>query len=70
MKEQRITVEIDDHGQITADAEGFSGDACLRDLEKLLDELAEWESVDRKADAGDRTVVQRRTTDVGTRKTP
>lgn len=70
MKEQRITVEIDDQGQITADAEGFSGDACLQDLEKLLDELAEWESVDRKADPGDRTVVQRRTTDVGTRKTP
>lgn len=60
MREQRIAVEIDHDGRITADAEGFSGDACLRDLETLLDGLAEWESVERKADADDRTVVRRR----------
>lgn len=40
MKEQRITVEIDREGRITADAEGFTGDACLRDLERLLDGLS------------------------------
>jgi Protein of unknown function (DUF2997) len=66
MKEQRITVEIDYDGRITAEAEGFSGDACLRDLEKLLDGLADWESVERKADSDERTVVRTRRTDVGT----
>lgn len=40
MKEQRITIEISHEGKITADAEGFSGDACLRDLERLLEGLA------------------------------
>lgn len=53
MKEQRITIEIDHEGRITADAEGFSGDACLRDLERLLESLAPgMAKVDRKPDAG------------------
>ena len=53
MKEQRIVVEIDHEGRITADAEGFSGDACLRDLERLLEGLSvAMASIDRKPDAG------------------
>jgi len=40
MKEQKIVVEIDHDGRITADAEGFSGDACLKELERLLDGLS------------------------------
>ena len=53
MKEQRIIVEIDRDGGITADAEGFTGDACLRDLERLLEGLgAGTLSVDRKSDRG------------------
>ena len=53
MKEQRITIEIDQEGRITADADGFAGDACLRDLERLLDGLAPGPSrVDRKSDEG------------------
>lgn len=39
MKEQRIIIEIGNDGRITADADGFSGDTCLRELERLLDEL-------------------------------
>ncbi len=59
MKEQRITIEISQDGKITADAEGFSGDACLKDLERLLEGLAPGTaSVNRKADDG----VTRRTT--------
>lgn len=65
MKEQRITVEIDRDGRITADAEGFSGDACLDDLEKLLEGLAGWREVERKPDAGDRDVVRQRVARVG-----
>ena len=51
MKEQHITIEIDAEGRITADAEGFSGDACLKDLERLLDGLAAGvTAVERKPD--------------------
>ncbi|MGP3927935.1 DUF2997 domain-containing protein [Streptomyces sp. 8N616] len=65
MKEQRIEVEIDRDGRITAEADGFSGDACLRDLEKLLDGLAEWESTQRKADTDERTVTRNRAARLG-----
>ncbi len=40
MKEQRITIEIDQNGRISAEAEGFSGHACLKDLDLLLEGLA------------------------------
>ena len=52
MKEQSITIEIDHEGRITADAKGFSGDACLKDLERLLEDLAPGTAtVERKPDA-------------------
>lgn len=52
MKEQRITVDIDPDGSITADADGFTGDACLRELERLLEGLGPGKPpVKRKPDA-------------------
>lgn len=66
MKEQRITIEINQDGQMTADAEGFSGDACLRDLEKLLEGLAPaMASVERKPDAGTARIQSMNTVTVG-----
>jgi len=60
MKEQRIVIEIDPEGRLTADAEGFNGDTCLKDLERLLEGIASpWEQVERKPDAGERLVVGR-----------
>jgi hypothetical protein len=62
MKEQRIVVEIGSDGRITADAEGFSGDACLRDLERLLEGLSPGAvAVERKPDAGAGRVTTART---------
>lgn len=62
MKEQRITIEIDEEGRIAADAEGFSGDLCLKDLDRLLEGLsAGRRSAERKPDA-DRTKAAVRTT--------
>lgn len=62
MKEQRITIEIDHEGRITADADGFTGDACLKDLERLLEGLAPGAAtVDRKPDAGSACVTTTRT---------
>ncbi|MBM4367904.1 MAG: hypothetical protein FJ102_16950 [Deltaproteobacteria bacterium] len=66
MKEQRITIEIDHEGRITADADGFTGDACLKDLERLLEGLAPGSAtVDRKPDAGTGRVTTTRTQVVG-----
>jgi hypothetical protein len=66
MKEQRIVVEIDGEGRITADAEGFSGDACLKELDRLLEGLsAGTASVERKPDAGTARVTSARTQSVG-----
>jgi hypothetical protein len=66
MKEQRITVEIDRDGKITADAEGFTGDACLRDLERLLEGLSPGTvTLDRKPDAGTGRITTARNQTVG-----
>lgn len=59
MKEQRIIIDIDAEGGITAEADGFSGDACLADLGRVLADLASaWQRVERKPDA-DRAPVRR-----------
>jgi hypothetical protein len=54
MREQVITVEIDADGRITADAEGFEGDACLATLDKLLIGLGALEATERKPDRDSR----------------
>ena len=54
MKEQRITIEIDEDGQLRADAEGFAGDLCVKDLERLLEGLGEDAVTQRKQDEGAR----------------
>ncbi|MEB3222463.1 MAG: DUF2997 domain-containing protein [Candidatus Sericytochromatia bacterium] len=66
MKEQRITIRIDPQGRITAEAVGFTGDACMEDLERLLEGLAPGKAtVDRKPDAGTARVTTTRTQGVG-----
>jgi hypothetical protein len=66
MKEQRVTIEIDHDGRITADAEGFRGDTCLRDLERLLEGLSPGTAtVQRKPDAGTARITTTRTQNVG-----
>ncbi|MCX4242517.1 DUF2997 domain-containing protein [Paraliomyxa miuraensis] len=69
MKEQHITIEIDRDGRITADAEGFSGDACLRDLDRLLEGLgAGVATVERKPDTPNDRVAQRSTHGLGRKR--
>jgi len=66
MKEKRITIEIDAQGALTADAEGFSGDACLRDLDKLLEGLGTGiSSVARKPDTGTVLATSKKTINTG-----
>jgi|GEM_PF-1031057 len=35
-REHRIEIRIDEQGRITAEAHGFTGDVCIREMEKLL----------------------------------
>lgn len=66
MKEQRIIVEIDREGRITADAEGFSGDTCVRELERLLEGLSPGiAALSRKPDAGTSRITTTRTQSIG-----
>ncbi len=66
MKEQRITIEIDGDGRITADADGFAGETCLRELERLLEGLAPGPStVERKPETGNAKVTVTRTQGLG-----
>ena len=69
MREQKIVIEIDHEGKLTADAEGFSGDACIRDIEKLLEGLAaSWDTVERKSEADDRRAARRSTVSTGKKR--
>lgn len=66
MKEQRITIEIDPQGRITADAEGFTGDACLKDLERILEGLAPGRAtLERKSDTSEARVATLRSQSLG-----
>lgn len=66
MKEQKIVISISHEGQITADAEGFSGDTCLRELDKLLEGLSPGgATIDRKPDSGKTQVKQSKQQDLG-----
>jgi hypothetical protein len=47
MAEQRIVVTIDDNGKINASTEGIKGEMCLNELEDLLGEIAELESISK-----------------------
>lgn len=66
MKEQKLVIKISSEGNITADTEGFSGDTCLKELDKLLAGLAPGNaSVDRKPDAGKTQIKQSKRQDLG-----
>ena len=45
---EKILIKIDPYGKITADAEGFQGEACMKDLEILLKDIAPVQQVDKK----------------------
>nr|MDO8115646.1 hypothetical protein [Candidatus Sigynarchaeota archaeon] len=47
-EEETITIIINEDGVITADAEDFTGDICLKELQKLLEGFPGFEETDRK----------------------
>lgn len=45
MKEQRITVTINEDGSLDLKTDGIKGEACLSEVEEILDELADIKEV-------------------------
>ena len=45
MQEQRITVTINEDGSLDLKTDGIKGEACLSEVEELLDELADIKEV-------------------------
>lgn len=45
MKEQRINITINEDGSLDLKTDGIKGEACLSDVEELLDELADIKEV-------------------------
>lgn len=50
MKEEKIIIEIDEDGKITAEADGFIGKICMKELEKILEDMPEIEDTKYKKD--------------------
>lgn len=47
MAEQRIVITIDENGKINASTEGLKGEMCLDELQELLGNLEELESISK-----------------------
>ena len=47
MAEQRILITIDENGKINASTEGIKGEKCLDELNILLGDLAELNSINK-----------------------
>lgn len=45
MKEQRINITINEYGSLDLKTDGIKGEACLSEVEELLDELADIKEV-------------------------
>lgn len=45
MAEQRITITIDENGKINASTDGIKGEMCLTELQELLDDFENLQSV-------------------------
>lgn len=45
MAEQQITITIDENGKINASTSGIKGEMCLTELQSLLDDLENLQSV-------------------------
>lgn len=45
MAEQRIVITIDENGKINASTDGIKGEMCLSELQELLDDMENLQSV-------------------------
>ncbi len=56
--EKRIVVKIDENGEITAKTDGFKGEACIDELQKLLEGVADINKVKKTDDYYQKDLVQ------------
>lgn len=57
MSDQKITIKIDEDGKISAQTEGFKGELCLKELESLLQGIADISEVKKTDDYYQKQVV-------------
>lgn len=57
MSDQKITIKIDEDGKISAQTEGFKGEFCLKELESLLQGIADIGDVKKMDDYYQKQVV-------------
>ncbi len=60
MAEQRITITIDENGKINASTDGIKGEMCLTELQELLDDLENLQSVKKTDEYYQSEVVKSR----------
>ena len=58
MAEQRIVITIDENGKINAATEGIKGEMCLDELQDLLEEIADLESISKTDEFYQKTKVK------------
>ena len=61
-EEEKIIIDIDENGKISADLDGFKGEACIEEISELLEGLAEINSIEKKDDyfMEDETYIRKR----------
>lgn len=47
MQEQRISITISEDGSLNVKTDGIKGEACISEVEELLDGIADIEKVDK-----------------------
>lgn len=47
MQEQRISITISEDGSLNVKTDGIKGEACISEVEELLDEIADIKKVDK-----------------------
>jgi len=58
MAEQRVVVTIDENGKINASTQGIKGEMCLDELQDLLGELADLESISKTDEFYQKTEIK------------
>ena len=61
MAEQRITITIDENGKIDASTSGIKGEMCLSELQELLDDLDNLQSVKKTDEYYQQVEIKNRT---------
>lgn len=58
MKEERITITINEDGSLNVKTEGLKGEACLDEVNALLDEVANIKEIKKTDEYNQRVNVQ------------